>query len=559
MAVLDETGLMVCDAKVELRITNQELGINDILSTSNGKIIVNPDCLVKDYTPKPDYEASYQVSGIGTYDLTLTSQTQNGTYSINDAFDVRDSAPFDVERVNATRIFPPITYSSIFNITANEDFTGTITETVPDSFAILPTSDAKFADNVSSESAQVSSEDLIKGEIPHLNLPYEGEFAISQKFGSEIRDPLVAKKYKDFSLAGHDGIDFDLPEGSTVLAADDGEVVRATENGDYGTTVVIQHSWGKSYYGHLSAITAQVGNKILRGHPIGMSGSTGLSSGPHLHFGIKPNKNDFNNGYYGKINPAPYLGLETVQIGDTDVVFSSSQDQSYAVKVLTWNVSIKKGETIKLGYGYKVPNVSPQFYLLGPMQFTDVNGDIIFQETRQWQLAIDADGSGTNVVNPTSGTTSTTGNTYTFTFTPAEKMDSGAISITVPTGWSAPQGSAGTAGYTTAAGANGGVVAAPATELTMEATTGWQEESGQTDPCNFIAAPALNAASFREGANSIKCDNTGSTLPDSGDTWGYVYGSAQNWSSYTRFGVWFMSNNVLSETGCCSIAYYTSD
>lgn len=532
IAVLDETGLMVCDADVTLQIKNSQLGIDDVLSTQNGKIIVNPDCSIKDYTPKPDYEATYLVGGVGVYELTLTSQTKNGTYSINDAFDVRDNSPFDVERVNATRIYPPITYSSIFNITANEDFTGTITETVPDSFAILATEGGIFADNISSESAQTSSEDLIKGEIPSLFLPYEGEFAISQKFGSEIRDPLAAKKYKDFGLAGHDGIDFDLPEGTPVLAADDGEVVRTDPNGDYGATVIIQHSWGKSYYGHFSEITAQVGKKILKGHPIGLSGSTGLSSGPHLHFGIKPNKNDFNNGYYGKINPASYLGLETVQITDENIVFSSSQTQSYAVKVLTWNVSLKKGDKIKLGYGYKVPNISPQFYLLGPLQFTDLNGEVFFQESRQWQLAIDADGSGTNVVDVTTGTTSTTGNTYTFTFDPTETMDSGGITIAVPSGWSAPQETAGTAGYTTATGNTNGTVARVLNNA--DSITGWAEND--TDACN-TANLATDTGTKQEGTASIKCDNSGSTLTDATDSFSFDF-TAENWSSYSQLGVW---------------------
>lgn len=534
MAVLDETGMMICDASVELRIKNQELGIDDMLSTSNGKIVVNPDCSVKDFTEKPDYEANYQVQNAGFYDMTLTAKTNNGTYSITDGFDVRDSVAFDVERVNATRIFPPVTYSSIFNITANEDFTGTITETVPDSFAILPTDGATFADNISSSSAQVQEEGVLEGQIPNLSLPYQGEFAISQKFGSEIRDPLVAKKYKDFGLAGHDGIDFDLPEGTPVLAADDGEVVRAMPNGDYGTTIVIQHSWGKSYYGHLSLMTAYVGKKVNKGWPIGMSGSTGLSSGPHLHFGIKPNKNDFNNGYYGKINPAPYLGLESFQSGGENIVFSSSQPESYSVRVLTWNVSLKKGDKIKLGYGYKVPNVSPQFYLLGPLQFTDNNNDVVFQETRQWQLAIDADGSGTNTVSPTTGTVSSTGNTYTFTFTAAETMNSGGIRITVPSGWTAPQTTtSGSAGYTTVSstGITGKV------DDTMDSATGWSAGTA----CS-TTAPAADTTTKQEGTASIKCVNGGEA---SGDVW-YKNITSENWGSYTTVGLWLRADAAIT-------------
>lgn len=553
MAVLDETGLMICDAQVELRITNQELGINDTLSTSNGLIKVNPDCDVKDYTPNPDYEATYQVKAAGAYDLYLSAITKNGTYSITDSFDVRDYVPFDVERVNATRIFPPITYSSMFNIIANEDFDGVITETVPDVFGITPIADAVSYDSISSVSAQTATEDILKGDIPQLNLPYQGTFAISQKFGSEIRDPLVAAKYSQFGLVGHDGIDFDLLEGEAVLAADDGEVVRATTNGDYGTTVVIQHEWGKSYYGHLSDLTSTyVGKKVQRGGPIGLSGSTGLSSGPHLHFGIKPSKNDPNNGYYGKINPLSYLGLEAEQKTDGNIVFSSGGNESYGVKVISWRVSLKKGLSIKLGYGYKVPSESPQFYLLGPLQFTNTQDEVVFQESRQWQLAIDADGSGTNTVSPTTGTISTTGNTYAFTFTATETMDSGGIRITVPSSgspnWSAPQGTAGTAGYTTAVGNGAATVADILNNADVEDPTSpagiWNEVDA--DMCGASTAQATdivaNTTTKKEGTASIECATA--AAPDINDSWGFIYDANQDWSTFcggsacTQLGYW---------------------
>lgn len=64
---------------------------------------------------------------------------------------------------------------------------------------------------------------------------------------------------------------------------------------------------GKSYYGHLSKISVAEGEMIARGGAIGLSGNTGLSTGPHLHFGVKPNSAQMDNGYYGKVDPAPYL------------------------------------------------------------------------------------------------------------------------------------------------------------------------------------------------------------------------------------------------------------
>jgi len=540
MAVLDETGEMVCDANVELRITNQELGINDTLSTSNGKIKVNSECNFKDFTLTPDYQAFYQVGGAGNYRLTLTAKTKNGTYSEDDFFNVDNNAPFDVERINATRLYPPLTYPSVFNITANQDFQGTITEKVPDAFAVSQLGDGTDPFDVASNSADFDNitSDASSSAIPNLSLPFDGNYAISQKFGQELRDPIEGKKYADFGLIGHDGVDFDLPIGTPVLAADTGEVIMADENGPYGTTVVIQHSWGRSYYGHLSFMTAQLGQTILRGHPMGMSGNTGLSTGPHLHFGIKPTQNNLNNGYYGKINPLPYLGLEGFNGPNSNVFYSTASSYNYGEKLLTWDVNLKKGDKIKLGYNYKAPNISPQFYLLGPLEFrASESSALVFQETRQWQLAVDADGSGTNIVSPTTGTISTTGNTYTFTFTAAETMSSGGIQITVPSGWTAPQTTtAGSAGYTTVSstGITGKV------EDTMDSSTGWSPGTA----C-LVMDPIADSTIKQEGTGSIKCANGDESK---NDVW-YKNISSEDWSSYTTVGFWLRASGTIATNG----------
>nr|MBI5455550.1 M23 family metallopeptidase [Candidatus Levybacteria bacterium] len=368
---------MVCDADVELRIKNQELGIDDTLSTGNGRIVVNPDCSVKDYTLKPDYEASYQVQNAGFYDLTLTAQTNNGIYSITDSFEVRESVPFDVERITATRIFPVNTYPVTINITANQDFQGVITEAVPGDFAVeqSPQSDIPFTQtqNIS----QTAIGQLIgASSSAKLGLPFSGDYPISLEFGEKLKNEYEKNLYQQFNLAGHDGVDFDMPVGTPILAADDGTVVMA--GGEiYGTTVVIQHSWGRSYYGHLSKTNVIMGQKVSKGEEIALSGNTGFTTGPHLHFGIKPNSTNIDNGYYGKIDPLPFLGIE------------SKLDSSKLTKVISWSANLKKGDKLKLEYIYKAPNISPQFYKLGFLRFFE-NSSNIFEETRQWQIAVDA-------------------------------------------------------------------------------------------------------------------------------------------------------------------------
>jgi murein DD-endopeptidase MepM/ murein hydrolase activator NlpD len=88
----------------------------------------------------------------------------------------------------------------------------------------------------------------------------------------------------------HYGIDFAAPRGTPVATVGDGHVVFAGWKGGYGKLVIINHPNSfKTYYGHLSRIGKGVsaGAKVVQGQVIGYVGSTGLSTGPHLHFGIK--------------------------------------------------------------------------------------------------------------------------------------------------------------------------------------------------------------------------------------------------------------------------------
>lgn len=85
----------------------------------------------------------------------------------------------------------------------------------------------------------------------------------------------------------HHGQDFSTPYGTEVYATGSGKVIEAGWKGGYGNCIVIDHGYGyQSTYGHLSNIKVSVGLNIKRGDMIGLSGSTGTSSGPHLHYQI---------------------------------------------------------------------------------------------------------------------------------------------------------------------------------------------------------------------------------------------------------------------------------
>ncbi|MFF9688873.1 M23 family metallopeptidase [Streptomyces sp. NPDC014623] len=113
----------------------------------------------------------------------------------------------------------------------------------------------------------------------------------------------------------HSGQDFAVPIGTKVEAAHSGRVVKAGPNGAgdgpaYGNAVVIKHANGKySQYAHLSKIGVNVGDRVKTGEKIALSGNTGNSSGPHLHFEIRTSPN-----YGSAINPVSYLKAEHVHI-----------------------------------------------------------------------------------------------------------------------------------------------------------------------------------------------------------------------------------------------------
>ena len=98
----------------------------------------------------------------------------------------------------------------------------------------------------------------------------------------------------------HQGMDIGAPTGNPVTAADGGKVISAGWNGGYGNCVIIDHGNGyKTLYGHLSGYEVKPGQIVKKNQQIGKVGSTGNSTGPHLHFGV------MENDHY--VNPANYL------------------------------------------------------------------------------------------------------------------------------------------------------------------------------------------------------------------------------------------------------------
>lgn len=116
---------------------------------------------------------------------------------------------------------------------------------------------------------------------------------ISDDYGARIHPILKTQQF-------HNGVDMAAPSGSPILAAYDGEVVAAAYNGSMGNYVMIDHGDGLyTIYMHASALYVSKGQSVARGEKIAAVGSTGRSTGPHLHFSVR-----LNGGY---VSPWNYL------------------------------------------------------------------------------------------------------------------------------------------------------------------------------------------------------------------------------------------------------------
>ncbi|MFJ4466426.1 transglycosylase family protein [Streptomyces sp. NPDC089424] len=113
-----------------------------------------------------------------------------------------------------------------------------------------------------------------------------------------------------WSKGYHTGVDFPAPTGATVKAIGAGQVVDAGWGGSFGYQVVIRHSDGRySQYAHLSAISVRAGQSVGAGQRIGRVGSTGNSTGPHLHFEVRTGP-----GFGSDVDPLAYLRAGGVRI-----------------------------------------------------------------------------------------------------------------------------------------------------------------------------------------------------------------------------------------------------
>ena len=135
----------------------------------------------------------------------------------------------------------------------------------------------------SSDSNNLANSNSSSTVISNGSWPVPGYSRVSSPFGYRIHPVLGIKKL-------HTGIDIPAPTGTPTVAVSSGTVIYSGVQGSYGNTVMIQHDNGLvSLYAHNSSLVVNVGDKVKKGQVVAKIGSTGRSTGPHLHFEIRVN------------------------------------------------------------------------------------------------------------------------------------------------------------------------------------------------------------------------------------------------------------------------------
>ena len=158
-----------------------------------------------------------------------------------------------------------------------------------------------------------------------VRLPIDGVPRVTQWYGA---NPAY---YKQFGNLGHPGIDFGLNTGTPLKAVADGTVSRVQKiSTGYGWNVMINHGWGETIYAHMSRIDVSATDKMVSGQIMGLSGNTGNSTGPHLHFGMRIFGQDVP-GMNNWIDPAEILGLKDIGSVKMD------DNTKLAIRNFLWN------------------------------------------------------------------------------------------------------------------------------------------------------------------------------------------------------------------------------
>ncbi|MFZ5945523.1 MAG: murein hydrolase activator EnvC family protein [Bacillota bacterium] len=156
----------------------------------------------------------------------------------------------------------------------------------------------KMLDDLEKQSQQIAEEirrlQSMGGERPGwLQWPTPGYYRVTSAYGWRFHPILKSQRF-------HTGVDIAAPYGSNAIVSANGRVIYTGWQGGYGHTIIVDHGGGMStMYPHLSKYLVKVGDNVKRNQVIGKIGTSGWSTGPHIHFEVRINGDH--------VNPMPYL------------------------------------------------------------------------------------------------------------------------------------------------------------------------------------------------------------------------------------------------------------
>ena len=188
------------------------------------------------------------------------------------------------------------------------------------------------ASEKTTEGLLASTEQMIEQLIKQIDLQKENDYDKGEltenphptSFFSSIPNirPVGGKVTSNFGIRVHPiyhiplfhaGIDFSVSEGTRVQATGDGIVAFSGYDKGYGQKITINHGYGyKTMYAHLSKSLVRQGQKVSRGEIIALSGNTGVSTGPHMHYEVHKNKATVNPTayFFDEANPSKFITIQ---------------------------------------------------------------------------------------------------------------------------------------------------------------------------------------------------------------------------------------------------------